>query len=699
MSKLSQLERFKRLHLPTPKFVGVAWSEMEVKTFREKAANLNFPLAVRSSFDAEDGLEHSHAGEFDTQLNVRRLYLETSLKAVFASYPNPEGQEVIMQEMVEAEYSGVLFAFRRSMWKTELVQGPGEGLVSGRITPQRLLLPRFNTSDRLWSQVLPIWNPFAKLKKQQHLRGPLIHLSVTASKLLRDFTEEEAPHGLDIEFSIARNKLYLLQARPITTPDEGEEVLTSANHKEILPPQPSAFMTGLIASCSHHLFAYYRRLDSSLDSRNFIEVSEGMPWINLSALLDTMVAWGLPTSLVSDSVGARDVYRVGFRPWKAVRKWPIFFRVLKEQFRVAGRTRRWVRATNWLLIQEVEARRLMWRNNPEIAYNNWLTNLQVIYTDLVGLMQALTGAMSVPMRIMARLGILQRFTSQSESGQYLQDFQALRSGEMDRALFLKQHGHRGFYESDIGNRRFWEYAESEWDVLMDAGAAPVLAGTRKIPALFDYLLRPFNRLIRTREWLRSQTMRFFFVLREEMMEQFEARFGKEVDFSRLSPEDLHRAFELNDPEFVKSIHYDTPSGWNTDTFLCNRLGRRTSISSLINIQQSEAEAENRGLGIYPGKVRGQVWRVSGADMQLVKRPPFTSTILVTESLDPGWVPFFVQANAVLSYVGGLLSHASILLRESRIPSITQVPRGLVLKTGDWVEIDGRTGEIHLLAKP
>lgn len=68
-------------------------------------------------------------------------------------------------------------------------------------------------------------------------------------------------------------------------------------------------------------------------------------------------------------------------------------------------------------------------------------------------------------------------------------------------------------------------------------------------------------------------------------------------------------------------------------------------------------------------------------------------ILVADALDPGWVPFFSQVDGVVAYVGGVLSHASIILRESKIPAVTQLPAQVALKTGDWVEMDGQTGRV------
>ena len=135
--------------------------------------------------------------------------------------------------------------------------------------------------------------------------------------------------------------------------------------------------------------------------------------------------------------------------------------------------------------------------------------------------------------------------------------------------------------------------------------------------------------------------------------------------------------------------YPEPSGWDINTFLCNGYGRRIPL-------EPDSETEANGIGIYPGKVRGQVWRVQAAQMAQLNPPPYENIILVADALDPGWVPYFTKVDGVVSYVGGLLSHASIILREAGIPAITQLPANLDLLEGTWVEMDGKKGTVNIL---
>ncbi|GAB4403719.1 MAG: hypothetical protein OHK0039_03210 [Bacteroidia bacterium] len=694
MSKLSQLETLRDLGLPTPAFRAIGYAAFQAGQYSLRG--IRFPVAVRSTYAREDAATASMAGRFPTLLRVEEYELPAAIGEVFAAYPDPGGQQVIVQEMAKADYSGVLFAYRTGVWKVEFARGPGDALMSGRIAPEVLLLPRFTRQDLRWGIWLRRWRPFGKRQRAYHsLVPPLLRLSVYAGRLL-DHYLPTAPHGLDIEFAIVRGRLYLLQCRPITTGSDAEELLTAANHKEILPPYPSRFMTALIGSCSSYLFSYYKRMDPTLADRNFIEVSAGMPWINLSALLDIMVAWGLPTSLVCESVGAEDPYHVRARPYASLRKWPVFVRLLKEQVSVVSRAKRWVRRTQRTLSGEIEGRRLMWRNNPDLAYNNWLTNMQLVYVELVSLVQALTAAMSVPLKLLARIGRLPRLSSKSESTRYLDAFCELREGSLSRGEFVSRYGHRGFYESDLGQKRFAEYDDDDWASLAEVAgpaqaAQPADRTVRR--SVFSWVARPFIGMMMTREWLRHHAMRYFYLLREELHEHLQARFGPDFDFAAYDMGDLARLLEGNlDLDDLRQIDYPQQAGWQPDTFLRNRLDRRLPLSLLVNAQAAR-ETQPQGLGIYPGRVRGQIWRVAQARLGEVRKPAYPVTILLTESLDPGWIPYFVQVDGVLSYVGGLLSHASIILRESGIPSITRVSRQLGLSEGDWVEIDGRTGEV------
>jgi pyruvate,water dikinase len=686
MSKLQQLTQMTKLGLPVPAFIGVSYEEWHAG--KQSVKPLRAPYIVRSSYRGEDSLDKSMAGQYISILQVQTEQLHEALRQVFDSYPDPAGSEAIVQEMIDPDYSGVLFAFREGGWKVEITEGQGEALMSGRVNAKSILLPRFSKADTRLCRYWSFWKAWATAPSS--LSHALVQLSAYVPQMLDRLP---SPHGLDIEFCIQKDKLWLLQARPITTPEEAEEVLTSANHKEILPPAPSLLMTEMISSAGRELYSYYRSLDSSLPSRAFLRESAGMPWINLSALLDTMVHWGLPTQLVCRSVGAEDFYQVGLRPWRVVGKLPVFLKVLFQQLGAKGRIERWQRQAAANIKSGIDKRASIWEQAPTQAFTQWQHDFQQLYVELVTNMQILTGAMSGPVSLLDRLGLLGKLsaalTQKSASTDYLNAFRQWQSGQISREEFLDRFGHRGFYESDIGQRRFYEYGEEDWAKLKGKvnTAAPQEAG--QTSTLASFLLQPVVQLIHSREWIRNETMKLFWALREELLDHLP------IAPWELPPEQTLAFLQGKlAAEAVQAYEKPEQSGWDLDTFLANQLGRRLPISQLANVQ--EQGSRKTGIGIYPGKIKGQVWRVQSASLAGVQPPDFEHRILVADALDPGWVPYFSQVDGVVAYVGGVLSHASIMLRESRVPAITQLPPHIELRTGDWIMMDGKTGVVNKL---
>ena len=181
-------------------------------------------VAVRSSATGEDGSEYSHAGQYETVLNVqgrepvRKAILRclSSLGNERASQyeqhfglPNGENQmSLVIERMAEARVAGVCFTqdptAAQAQLLLEVVPGLGEGLVSGTKQAEQYHLSKKAGS---WS--------FAE---GQNLLSPdeLTALAIDAQKAVESLGCE-----LDLEWVIDRQgDLYWLQARPITARDD-----------------------------------------------------------------------------------------------------------------------------------------------------------------------------------------------------------------------------------------------------------------------------------------------------------------------------------------------------------------------------------------------------------------------------------------------------------------------------------------------
>jgi len=114
----------------------------------------------------------------------------------------------------------------------------------------------------------------------------------------------------------------------------------------------------------------------------------------------------------------------------------------------------------------------------------------------------------------------------------------------------------------------------------------------------------------------------------------------------------------------------------------------------VEIDDSDLpENAMRGIPCCAGVVEGEVKVIMSPDDDL----SLSGQILVTKRTDPGWVPLYPSASALLVERGGLLSHSAIVAREMGLPTIVSI-KGLTdrLETGMKIRMDGETGLIEIL---
>lgn len=80
-------------------------------------------------------------------------------------------------------------------------------------------------------------------------------------------------------------------------------------------------------------------------------------------------------------------------------------------------------------------------------------------------------------------------------------------------------------------------------------------------------------------------------------------------------------------------------------------------------------------------------------------PTEPGEVLVAPITDPGWMPLFVGAVAVVTEMGGELSHTMIVSRDLGIPAVVgAVGATSTIRTGDLVEVDGSTGVVRIVER-
>lgn len=203
-------------------------------------------VAVRSSATAEDLPDASFAGQQDTYLNVRgEQALLGAVQRCWASLwtaramayrlrqgigPQEVSLAVVVQQMAPATASGVLFTVNPVSGDAgELVinatWGLGEALVSGRVTPDTVMVDKTTGAIKQVSlgDKAVMTTPTAEGTQETPVdpvqRGQQAVAAGEVAELVRLGRALEMYFGKpqDVEWAIVGGKVILLQARPITT--------------------------------------------------------------------------------------------------------------------------------------------------------------------------------------------------------------------------------------------------------------------------------------------------------------------------------------------------------------------------------------------------------------------------------------------------------------------------------------------------
>ena len=320
--KARHLEILQEQGFPVPKFILVSENEEADLSFSERDC-----FAVRSNFSAEDGGEHSFAGQFLTRLNVKREKVKEAVQEVFDAYAGSldykekanRGKEeycptkrkkaeqrkaeqekveqkklessietVLIQEMLFPEKSGVLFTKNPKGILSEMVVVLGQGLGDKVVEDQENVLT---------------YHYFPGECMYQEGQGTGLALDEEELKTL--FTlgekiEQLFQKPMDIEFAIEKGKVYILQAREITTLEKHLpiRILDNSNISESFPgiclPLSESFAgemySGIFTSLGRRFLGkkvssyeeLFQRMVGGFSGRMYYEISS---WYDILRLL------------------------------------------------------------------------------------------------------------------------------------------------------------------------------------------------------------------------------------------------------------------------------------------------------------------------------------------------------------------------------------------------------------------------------
>jgi pyruvate,water dikinase len=121
---------------------------------------------------------------------------------------------------------------------------------------------------------------------------------------------------------------------------------------------------------------------------------------------------------------------------------------------------------------------------------------------------------------------------------------------------------------------------------------------------------------------------------------------------------------------------------------------RAGHSSALTISGNQNRNAWQGIGASPGCVEG-VAHVAHTVQQALAMPP--GTVLVCPFTDPGWTPVLDRAAAVVTETGGLLSHAAVICREYGLPAVLGVAGATAcIRSGSRISVNGTEGRVELV---
>ncbi len=264
--KAAALGRLVAQGFDVPPFFAVSSAAASRITDEDLAAALDGigagPYAVRSSGREEDGAAHSHAGQFQSLLNVDGVDVPSAIRNVcesgatetLRSYRTSRGLDpdggtpaVLVQRMVDARAAGVAFSAdpvsgRRDRVVISAIEGLGDRLVSGEVDGDHVVV------EAATGRVMVAPEGDAILSQDD----------VAALVDLARRVEQAAGSPQDIEWAFEGDRLYLLQARAITTslraPVRQDTTVTIFDNSNIVESYPG-FVSPLTYSFAQYAYA------------------------------------------------------------------------------------------------------------------------------------------------------------------------------------------------------------------------------------------------------------------------------------------------------------------------------------------------------------------------------------------------------------------------------------------------------------
>ncbi|HEX7197578.1 MAG TPA: PEP/pyruvate-binding domain-containing protein, partial [Candidatus Limnocylindria bacterium] len=657
------------------------------------------PFAVRSSGIAEDGVDRSFAGIYESVLNVSAddvpaaidRCLASALAARVAEYePAGDGRMgVIIQRMVAPVAAGVALTADpingdRSTCVVTAVRGLGERLVSGEaVADEWAVRGEVATARR---------QPEHAIDRREAVR--------VANEARRIANARGTPQ--DIEWAIdEEGTLWILQARPMTAlpPEVSWDAPAPGGYTRMLrfgewigEPVTPLFETWLLTAMEDRMHALFRELIGQIAPRPYHVVVNGWYFYSINFISGRAFLRSLPGMLVGLVRHPRHI--AGIIPPTVRHSVPVTERMWRDDLQPRYRA----------AVADADAR----------VETLPVQELPALIDELAGLageyftsIAALSGA---GYKLEMNLAQFHRRHLAGSVGashlSLLSGFAPPVEGEQHPAIVSLDWWHVPLpVEAPATAQAETHRRVVEARQAAEAEAFAALASSPRRLRAFRRLLADAQHIVPIRE---EQTKEF--TIAWPVMRRAVLRIGEALADrgSIAEPDDV---FFLTRDEAVTALDGGLPTP-SVDVPARRSLraeqarlvppplvGRVNpmlqrlwdSFPGLIGARPSE-DALVSGVPASAGRASGPVRVIRGPDEFAELQP---GEILVAPLTAPAWTPLFVRAAAVVTDVGSAASHASIIAREYGIPAVVGCGDATArLRTGMRVTVDGSTGNVE-----
>ena len=751
--KARHLEILKEQGFPVPRFILVSENEEVTLSFSEKEY-----FAVRSNFSSEDSGEHSFAGQFLTRLNVKREKVQEAVQEVFASYAGSldykekanrekaeydlkqqgKAETVLIQEMLFPEKSGVLFTKNPKGILSEMVVVLGQGLGDKVVEDQENVLT---------------YHYFPGECLYQEGQGTGLGLEEDELKTLFSLgekIEQLFQKPMDIEFAIEKGKIYILQARAITTLDMHlpARILDNSNISESFPgiclPLSESFAgemySGIFTSLGRRFLgksvssyeAVFQRMVGGFSGRMYYEISS---WYDILRLLPfsgrIIPVWQGMLGVSNEEISFSKKKPGFFLKCRIALLFCYYFIVSQRKMKELDKFFQERYASYSKRVEEAEEAQALYRiflEMKEDLLREWditLINDMVsfISTHLYGKKTAFSLETMKPVRALSALKAVARKHG-LDSEEYRREKKSYISAYGDRIegeLKLETRTYRSNEELldrwilDALETEKTDYSEKDCEETsrMEKSSEP------KQRKSFLYRLaesscnnREISRLHRTRcfglmrqivDKIGEKTIGFdvYYLSLDELKEFLFS--GKDFSLKIAREKELRKAYEklpvLSRVKLLGKVDRDPLAGEIRVISYESFKGKSEKSSVPFSEEPKKVASKGKtestprvffGRGVSKGIFRGEVLKIKS--LQDLRATEAKGKILLSYSTDPGWFPYLDMAEGLITERGSLLSHSAILARELEKPAVVNIPKIMEeLQSGDIVEIDGDLG--------